>query len=110
MAAAGRKHLRTAKTKRSRKNTLLNVFPDPRQTLNSDLQDGTGNKGCEMPRSSIRSAVVARVLLALGQAPATSSEELPDLTSIGFVVYTKSHSPGTLIARWLFTDQYKGSG
>jgi hypothetical protein len=33
-----------------------------------------------------------------------------DLTNIGFVLYTKSHAPGTLNARWMFTDKNKGSG
>ena len=35
---------------------------------------------------------------------------MPDLTNIGFVLYTKSHAPGTLHARWMFTDKHKGPG
>ena len=43
-------------------------------------------------------------------APTTFAEEVPDTTDIGFVLYTKSHSPGTLNARWMFTDKYRGPG
>jgi len=63
-----------------------------------------------MLRSSMLSAAVAGLLLAFGLAPVAFSEELPDPTNIGFVVYTKSYAPGTLIARWMFTDKYEGSG
>ena len=50
------------------------------------------------------------LLLALGSAPTTFAEELPDTTNIGFVLYTKSYAPGTLNARWMFTDKYRGPG
>ena len=29
---------------------------------------------------------------------------------VGFVLYSKSHSPGTLNARWMATDEYRGPG
>ena len=48
--------------------------------------------------------------LALGVVPTAVSEEHPDITNVGFVLYTKSHAPGTLNARWMFTDKYKGPG
>lgn len=63
-----------------------------------------------MRRSSVRSAAAAGVLLGFGLTPAAFPEELPDPTNIGFVVYTRSYAPGTLIARWLFTDEYRGPG
>lgn len=63
-----------------------------------------------MPRSSVRSAAVAGIFLGFGLAPAAFANELPDPTNIGFVVYTKGYAPGTLNARWLFTDEYKGPG
>lgn len=50
------------------------------------------------------------VLLALGVAPTAVGEEHPEITNVGFVLYTKSHAPGTLNARWMFTDKYKGPG
>ena len=49
-------------------------------------------------------------LLVLGLTPTAFAEEEPDITNIGFVLYTKSHAPGTLNARWMFTDVYKGPG
>jgi hypothetical protein len=52
------------------------------------------------------SASLVGLTLVLGLAPATFAEEVPDTTNIGFVLYTKSHAPGTLNARWMFTDQY----
>jgi hypothetical protein len=63
-----------------------------------------------MLKSSILSAALTGFLLSFGLAPVAFSEELPNPTNIGFVVYTKSYAPGTLIARWMFTDQYRGSG
>ncbi len=57
----------------------------------------------------IRTSLVA-FLLALGLTPTTFAEEVPDTTDIGFVLYTKSHAPGTLNARWMFTDKYRGPG
>jgi len=63
-----------------------------------------------MNRSSILGVALTGLLLAFGLSPIASSEELRDPTNIGFVVYTKSYAPGTLIARWMFTDKYSGSG
>jgi len=31
-------------------------------------------------------------------------------SDIGFVLYTKSDSPGTLNARWMYGEQYRGPG
>ena len=50
------------------------------------------------------------ILLALGSTPMAVAEDRPDITNIGFVLYTKSHAPGTLNARWMLTDKYKGPG
>ena len=49
-------------------------------------------------------------LLCSLSAPVASADELPELTNIGFVLYTKSYAPGTLNARWMLTDKYKGPG
>ena len=56
-----------------------------------------------MLRSYFIRASLAGLLLALGLAPTTFAEEVPDATNIGFVLYTKSYAPGTLNARWMFT-------
>ena len=53
---------------------------------------------------------MAGLLIVSGLASTTRAEELPDTTNIGFVLYTKSLSPGTLNARWMFTDKYRGPG
>ncbi|TCO78192.1 hypothetical protein [Chromatocurvus halotolerans] len=43
---------------------------------------------------------------------AMAAEAAPEsaITNIGFVLYTKSHAPGTLNARWMYSTQYRGSG
>jgi len=34
----------------------------------------------------------------------------PNTSNIGFVLYTKSSAPGTLNARWIYGDKYRGPG
>jgi len=34
----------------------------------------------------------------------------PSTSNIGFVLYTKSSAPGTLNARWIYGDKYRGPG
>ena len=34
----------------------------------------------------------------------------PDVSNIGFVLYTKSPAPGTLNARWMYSTKYSGPG
>jgi hypothetical protein len=63
-----------------------------------------------MRRSYFKSNLLTVLLLALGLAPSSFAEDAPDVTNIGYVLYTKSHAPGTLNARWMFTDKYKGPG
>jgi hypothetical protein len=53
---------------------------------------------------------LAALLIASGLTSTSFAEEVPDTTNIGFVLYTKSLSPGTLNARWMFTDKYSGPG
>jgi len=50
------------------------------------------------------------IWLVSGLTPTAVAEEKPDITNIGFVLYTKSYAPGTLNARWISTDKYKGPG
>lgn len=54
-----------------------------------------------------RSILVAVFLPFLMWASAASASEPSD---VGFVLYTKSHAPGTLNARWMYGDQYRGPG
>lgn len=58
----------------------------------------------------LRPFFIAVSLLCSLSAPVASADELPELTNIGFVLYTKSYAPGTLNARWMLTDKYKGPG
>jgi hypothetical protein len=39
-----------------------------------------------------------------------TAEETPAESNIGFVLYTKSRSPGTLNATWMFGTKYRGPG
>ena len=63
-----------------------------------------------MRRSRLIGTSLIALLLILGLAQTTFAEESPDVTNIGFVLYTKSYAPGTLNARWMFTDKYRGPG
>ena len=63
-----------------------------------------------MLRSIFASTVLVGLLIASGLASTAFADESPDTTNIGFVLYTKSFSPGTLNARWMFTDKYRGPG
>ena len=63
-----------------------------------------------MFKSFLVGTSLAGLLIVSGLASTTRAEELPDTTNIGFVLYTKSLSPGTLNARWMFTDKYRGPG
>lgn len=42
--------------------------------------------------------------------PATAQAQEADPENIGFVLYTKTTSPGTLVARWNYQNQYYGPG
>jgi len=53
-------------------------------------------------------AVLAGILVGLTFT--ASAQDTPATANIGFVLYTKSNAPGTLNARWMFTDEYKGPG
>ena len=50
------------------------------------------------------------VLLALGGTLGAGASNDSDPSNIGFVLYTKSHSPGTLNARWIYANKYSGPG
>jgi hypothetical protein len=59
-----------------------------------------------MLRSSFVAASLACQLWSAGVANVAQASEAPGASNIGFVLYTKSLSPGTLNARWLFMDEY----
>lgn len=47
---------------------------------------------------------------ASGIAPVAQASEAPSESNIGFAHYTKSLSPGTLNAIWMYGTKYRGSG
>lgn len=63
-----------------------------------------------MIRSFIIKASLTVWFLVSGSIPAAFAEEAAEVSNIGFVLYTKSYAPGTLNARWMFTDKYRGPG
>jgi hypothetical protein len=59
----------------------------------------------------IRSIVIAVFLpLVLITSSFSSIAIASEPSDIGFVLYTKSDSPGTLNARWMYGEQYRGPG
>jgi hypothetical protein len=63
-----------------------------------------------MLRSSFVTASLASLLLATAGVSVSMAAEGPEAPNIGFVLYTKSHAPGTLNARWNFANKYSGPG
>ena len=59
----------------------------------------------------IRSIVIAVFLpLALIASSISSFAIASEPSDVGFVLYTRSDSPGTLNARWMYGEQYRGPG
>ena len=50
------------------------------------------------------------LLLAAGCGGVALAAQAAEPSNIGFVLYTKSHSPGTLNARWMYGSKYSGPG
>jgi len=50
------------------------------------------------------------MLMLVGGASLAIAAGAPEAPNIGFVLYTKSHAPGTLNARWNFANKYSGPG
>ena len=63
-----------------------------------------------MLRSFFVAASLTGLLWISSRAPVAMAAEAPGASNIGFVLYTKSYAPGTLIARWMYTNKYKGPG
>jgi hypothetical protein len=63
-----------------------------------------------MLKSFIAKASLTGLLLASGCASVVIASEPPDVSNIGFVLYTKSLAPGTLNARWMYSTKYSGPG
>lgn len=63
-----------------------------------------------MYKSVLFAAVLSGVLLTTHPSHVVAAPESAAESNIGFVIYTKSLSPGTLNARWMFSTKYKGPG
>ena len=50
------------------------------------------------------------LVLTSAQSSTAKASDAPDEANIGFVLYTKSYSPGTLNARWIYSTAYRGPG
>lgn len=63
-----------------------------------------------MLRSFLVTALLASVVLASHSASTAKAADSAEVPNIGFVLYTKSYSPGTLNARWMYGGSYSGPG
>jgi len=67
-------------------------------------------EGEVMVRAFFVGALLTGLLSVSGCASVAMASEAPGASNIGFVLYTKSHAPGTLNARWMYADKYRGPG
>jgi hypothetical protein len=63
-----------------------------------------------MLRSFIVAASLSGFLFVADGATVVLASEAPSASNIGFVLYSKSHAPGTLNARWNYANRYSGPG
>ncbi len=63
-----------------------------------------------MFKSFLVAASLTCMSFASGIASVAIAAETSAASNIGFVLYTKSHSPGTLNARWMYGTEYRGPG
>jgi hypothetical protein len=63
-----------------------------------------------MSRSILFAASLTGLLWACHCTPVAAAPETPDVSNIGFVLYTKGTAPETLDARWLYSTKYRGPG
>jgi hypothetical protein len=66
--------------------------------------------GGAMLKSFLLPVSLAGLLLATVGASVAMATEGPEAPNVGFVLYTKTHAPGTLSARWNFANKYSGPG
>jgi len=63
-----------------------------------------------MFRSIFVAALLTSLLFASGSSSVALASETSEALNIGFVLYTKSYAPGTLNARWMYGNKYRGPG
>lgn len=63
-----------------------------------------------MIRSILVFVFLPLLISAAAFSPGALASDTTVSSNIGFVLYTKSHAPGTLNARWMYGEQYRGPG
>ena len=63
-----------------------------------------------MYKTALIAALLSGVLFATQATTVVAAPESSAESNIGFVIYTKSLSPGTLNARWMYSTRYSGPG
>ena len=63
-----------------------------------------------MLRPFLTKASLITLIFASGCASVPKGSSTQDASNIGFVLYTKGDSAGTLNARWMYTTAYSGPG
>jgi hypothetical protein len=63
-----------------------------------------------MLRSFLIIATLTVLLVLPSLSTVSMASDTEDTLNIGFVLYTKSDVPGTLNARWTYSDKYRGPG
>jgi len=63
-----------------------------------------------MHKSALFAASLLAIILATYSTPVVADPQASAESNIGVVIYTKSPSPGTLNARWIYSTKYKGPG
>ena len=63
-----------------------------------------------MYKFALIATTLSGLLLATHPTPVVAAPETSAESNVGFVIYTKSLSPGTLNARWMLSTKYKGPG
>jgi hypothetical protein len=63
-----------------------------------------------MYKSALLATSLSAMLLATHSTRVVAAPETSAESDIGLVIYTKSLSPGTLNARWMYSTKYRGPG
>jgi hypothetical protein len=63
-----------------------------------------------MHKSFLATVALTLLLLTSANAAVPVAAKAPAAANIGFVLYSKSAAPGTMNARWIYGDTYRGPG
>jgi len=63
-----------------------------------------------MTRPITAPTALLALLMGLGFTDTSATPDAQESPEVGFVLYTKSTSPGTLNARWMYGEHYRGPG